>query len=150
MHPRAFARELAKRFAPEGVIRDWERVARTEIGEARNRGAYEAERRARGWTSETLIYRNLSATPCSGCLKLYKQPDGMPRRYPVAFVEAEDAKGYNRGHWREWHVRIGLTHPQCRDSPWSAWHPVLASVFAQTAAEWKATYARRGIEEATA
>lgn len=146
MGARDFARQLYKRFTPEGIVRDWERVARTEIAEARCLGAFAAEARTRGWTAETEIYRTLGATPCNGCLKLYRTAGGMPRVYTVAQVEAADALGPNRGHWREWHARIGPAHPACRDAPWATWKPILARVFEKTAPAWAATWARRKME----
>ncbi len=146
MHPRAFARQLYKRFNEEGIFRDWERVARTEIGEARCLGAFAAERRTRGWTAETEIYRTLGATPCNGCLRLYRTAGGLPRVYTVAEVEAADSFGMNQGPWRTWHARVGITHPNCRDSPWLTWKPALARVFAAKAPEWAATWARRKMD----
>ena len=114
MHPLTFARELYRKLQVEdGIVRDWERVARTEIQEARLRGSWEGDRQARGWTADTLVYRNLSHTPCNGCLALYKTGGGLPRLYKVGEVEVADQRGPNRGPWREWHARIGPTHPQC-------------------------------------
>jgi hypothetical protein len=146
MHPRDFARQLYKRLELDhGIVRDWERVARTEIMEARLRGAFEGERRARQWTAETLVYRQVAARPCSGCLRLYQQPDGMPHRYTVAELEAEDARGFNRGPWREWRPRIGPTHPHCLCGPWATWSPALQGVFAREAPRWRQTMAARGL-----
>jgi hypothetical protein len=114
MHPRALARQLYKRLGlEEGIQRDFDRVARTEIQEARVRGAFEGERRARGWTATTLVYRIVAAHPCNGCIRLYVGTDGMPKRYKVRELEREDAQGLNRGPWRTWHARIGPTHPHC-------------------------------------
>lgn len=146
MAPKAFARELFKRFREEGVHRDWERVARTEIAEARCVGAFAAESRLRGWTAETTIYRTLGAAPCNGCLKLYRTSGGMPRVYTVGEVQAADALGPNQGPWQAWHARIGPTHPNCRDSPWLTWKPVLARVFESSAPEWAATWKRRKMD----
>lgn len=149
MHPREFARQLYHVFEPEGVWRDWERVARTEIHEARTRGAWSADREARGWTADTLVYRMLGTNPCNGCLLLYRLPNGHPRLYRVGDVEAADAQGPNRGPWREWHVRIGPTHPNCRDSPWGQYGPALEAVFRREATQWAAEYARRKLNQSS-
>lgn len=146
LNARQLARELYHQVeGSEGVVRDWDRVARTEIAEARNRGAFEAERRDRGWTEETLVYRSLSAVPCNGCVMLYLEPTGMPRRYTVGELERQDALGYNQGPWRDWHARIGPTHPNCLCTPPRTWVPALEHVFAPHAETWAAEYERRRI-----
>src|SRR4249920_1895706 len=42
MGARELSRDLRAQLAPEGVVRDFDRVARTELQEARVRGAFEA------------------------------------------------------------------------------------------------------------
>lgn len=137
MHPTAFARQLYKRLDPEGVQRDFDRVARTEIMEARLQGAFEAERARHHWTASTLIYRQVNANPCKACLRLFKLPDGRPRLYRVRDVEAADALGYNRGPWRDWRPKIGPVHPACRCFPWAAWNPALGDFYARDAERWR-------------
>lgn len=142
---REFARELYHRLSPEGIQRDFRRVARTELQEARLQGAFAAEARAKGWTPASQVYRTLSARPCNGCLLLYRRPDGMPKVYTVAEVQAGDAQGPNRGPWQEWHVRIGPTHPNCLDSPWITYRPELDAVFQPDAQKWQDAFRRRGL-----
>jgi len=146
VHPREFARQLYQRLGvEEGIQRDFERVARTEIQEARLRGAFEGERRSRNWTPETLVYKTLAANPCSGCLRLWKNGDGTPRLITVRQLEAEDQLGPNRGPWREWRHRIGPSHPNCLDSPALTWQPALAAVFARSAPQYAQMMEQRGL-----
>lgn len=149
-HPLQLAREFHGRFDPQGIERDWMRVARTEIMNARLEGAFKAEAAARAWTAETKIYRQTAADPCSGCLRLHRNPDGTPKLYTVAEVEASDALGPNRGPWREWTPKIGSSHPNDRCSPWATYTPALASVFGRHAPKWAAVMRERGLGGATA
>lgn len=146
-HPLTLARQMHKQFGQDGITRDWERVARTEVMEARLVGGFEAERAAKAWTDGSKIWRQVSPTACSGCLRLYRSPDGTPKLYTVAEVEAADALGVNRGPWREWHARKGPAHPNCRDGPWQTWTPALATVFARHAARYRDVMAERGLDD---
>lgn len=144
---RTFARALYANVEGELELRrDWERVARTELQEARLRGAFEGERQAKRWTAETLVYKTLGPNPCNGCLRLWKYPDGTPFLISVGDLEREDALGPNRGPWREWHHRIGVSHPNCLDSPALTWNPALAGFFREQASKkWRAMMAERGL-----
>jgi hypothetical protein len=145
MGAREFARTLYYALSPEGVVRDFDRVARTELHEARVRGAFAADEKARGWTPETQVFRTVAAVPCNVCLTLYKADDGMPRLYTVEALEADDAKGYNRGPVGSWHARIGATHPNCLCSPWVKWWPEMTKLYEPERAKWLATFKRRGL-----
>lgn len=145
MNAREFARKLYNELTPQGIIRDFDRVARTELQEARLQGAWEAEHRAKGWGPDTRVYRSLSSRPCNGCLTLYKRPDGHPRTYTTAEVEAGDAQGVNTGPWEGWHVRKGPTHPNCLDSPWLTFRSELGPLFSREAGKWQEVFRRRGL-----
>lgn len=147
---RTLARTLYAKVEEElGIVRDWDRVARTETQEARLRGAFEGERRAKQWTAGTLVYKTLGPNPCNGCLRLWKAPDGMPFLITVGDLEREDARGPNRGPWREWHHRIGPSHPNCLDSPALTWNPALAGFFREQArTKWARMMEERGLAQA--
>lgn len=132
--PRAAARELGKSQRAQGVFRDAERVTRTEMAEASNRGNWEVV--AKRWASDQLLYRPTSSRPCKVCLRLFKEPDGMPRLYTRAEVEAGDALGINTGPSKDWHIRIGPIHPHCVCGPWARWLEALRPVVARRAPEF--------------
>jgi hypothetical protein len=150
VHPRELARQLVKQLDADGPFRDFDRIARTEIAEARNRGAFEADQVALGWDDDTLLWRPVAAVPCNGCLLLYKLPTGMPRLWGKGALEALDAQGPNRGPWREWRPRIGPTHPHCVCSPWQTYQPALRAMYERQAKQWAPTMAQRGLQEAGA
>ena len=145
-HPLQLAREMHKRFNPEGITRDFERLARTEIMEARLNGAFEAERAVKAWTGDTKVWRSVAPTACNGCLMLYRNADGTPKLYTVAEVEAADALGPNRGPWREWHARKGPAHPNCRDGPWQTASAALQPVFDRHADRYREVMRERGLD----
>jgi len=145
MSTRAFASQLYHTLSPEGVVRDFDRVARTEMQDARVRGAFAADAKVRKWTPATQVFRTLAAVPCNGCLTLYKDEQGMPRLYTVEALEDADAKGYNRGPVGSWHARIGPTHPNCLCSPWVKWWPEHTALYEPERAKWTATLKRRGL-----
>jgi len=143
---RQLARDLHHALSPEGVVRDFDRVARTELQEARVRGAFSADSKARQWTPETQVFRTVAAVPCNACLMLYKTRDGMPRLYSVADLEEQDSQGYNRGPIGGWHARIGSTHPNCLCSPWVKWWPEMKGIYEADRPKWLAAFKRRGLE----
>lgn len=145
MGAREFASRLYHALSPEGVMRDFDRVARTELQDARVRGSFAADQKVRKWTPATQVFRTVASVPCNACLMLYKTPDGMPRLYTVGDLEAEDAQGYNRGPIGEWHARIGATHPNCLCSPWVKWWPEMKGIYDPDRPKWQATFARRGL-----
>ncbi len=131
---RAAARELGNAARAEGNFRDMDRVARTELAEISGNAAW--GERGKDWTPETKLFRQPNRNACKACLRLFKEPGGMPRLYTKAEVEAGDALGFNRGPWREYHVRIGTIHPSCVCAPWSRWLESLRPMFEADAAEW--------------
>jgi hypothetical protein len=131
LNARTLGRQLARVLRPEGITRDVDRVARTELQQARLQGAFAAEARTRSWTAETRIYRSLAARPCQGCVRLYAAEGDRtrPQLYTVGGVRDGDAEGPNAGPWRDWHVVVGATHPNCLCGPWLTWTPALGLVF---------------------
>lgn len=105
------ARDLYKRMEGEGIYRDWERVARTEIAEARSRGSWAVE--SRNWSSHARLYRETTTRACNACLRLLRNKDGTPKVYTRQEIEEADELGPNRGPQVLWHVRIGQIHPNC-------------------------------------
>ena len=144
-HPLAHARDLYKRMREEGIYRDWERVARTEMQGARLRGAFEAERTRADWRDDTQVYRAVAAVPCNACLRLYKNPDGTPRLYTVAELVQFEALGPNRGPQAQWHPTISGTHPNCLCFPWAKYVTALDGVFRRQASHWAPILIERGL-----
>lgn len=134
MGAREAGRHLQNVFRAEGIDRDAERVMRTEIAEASNRGAW--VHAAKDWTAETKIFRQPSRGACRGCLRLYLKQNGMPRLYRPRAVEEATAAGPNRGPWREWRPQIGATHPNCCCAPFQAWTDRMQPLFAKGAPRW--------------
>lgn len=128
---REAARQLRNTYRALEIDRDAERVMRTEIAEASNRGAW--AHAVKGWQPDTEVFRQPSRSACKGCLRLYLTPDGMPRLYTVREIEDATALGPNMGSWRTWHPVIGATHPQCVCGPLQEWRKPMTSVFARTA-----------------
>lgn len=124
----------------EWIARDSARVLRTEIADARGEAAWMHE--AKHALPEAKFFRQTSVNACRGCLRLHKLPDGTPRLYTRAEIEAGNAGGVNRGNWREWRPRLGSTHPNCVCSPWSVFHPEMADIFADRAPAYAAEIAR--------
>lgn len=143
---RQAASELGKRQRAEGIIRDARRVVRTEVANAELTGAFRTRREQ--WGQEQKLYRMTSSRACDDCLRLYKRPDGLPRLYTLAEVEAADALGVNRGPRQDWHIVVGATHPNCCCPPWSAWDAGLANILAGSAPRYAALMARRGVFDA--
>lgn len=131
---RTAGRELANSNRAVGIFRDGERVMRTEIAEHMGQGHWQEA--AKGWAPDQLLYRPTSTTPCKVCLRLFKQPDGMPRLYTRAEVEAGEALGVNTGPAKDWHIRIGPIHPHCVCGPWSRWTDALRATFERRAADF--------------
>lgn len=140
---RETGRLLGNSQRARGIQRDAERVARTEIANARSRGAWRAD--AGRWSNDMHLFRQTSSRACKGCLRLYKNPDGTPRLYRRSEVEAFDALGPNRGGWQDWHPTIGATHPNCACPPWAAYVRELQPLFERDAGQWAATIRRLGV-----
>jgi hypothetical protein len=137
------ARELGKQQRAQGIFRDAHRVMRTEIAEARGRGVWKTE--SKGLAPDELVFRQTSRTPCKGCLRLYRNPDGTPRLYTRRELEASDALGLNRGGPDKWHAVVGSTHPHCVCAPWSRYYESMRPLFEQTAAPYRAVIEALGV-----
>ena len=140
---RAVTRELGNSQRAIGVLRDADRVLRTEIAQARSEGSWQED--SKRWKPDAKIFRQTSRNACRDCLRLYKLPDGMPRLYTRADVEAASATGPNRGPREEWTAKIGATHPNCACPPWQQWTEHMAALLAQRAPEYAALMARLAV-----
>ncbi len=142
------ARELGASQRAQGILRDARRVVRVELAQARCEGSWAAD--SKKWGQTELLFRQTSSRACRGCLRLLKNRDGTPRLWPRKEVEAQDALGPNRGHWREWHLRIGIIHPNCLCAPWARHVKGMESIFAQRAPEYAALMLQLGVLEEAA
>lgn len=98
----------------------WDRLARTVLHTAKDRGAvarYKVGDLAALDTfededKETYVYRQTQADSCPYCSDFYNGPDGHPRIFKLAVLEAN---GTNAGKSKSsWGPVIGATHPHCR------------------------------------
>lgn len=144
--PREAARQLQNTYRAMGVERDAERVIRTEMAEASNRGAWVHD--SQSWAADDLIFRQPSREACKGCLRLFLRPDGHPRLYTPAEVEAATALGPNTGPWQEWRPLIGPIHPNCVCGPFQRWQQAMTSIFERSAPRKLATLRKLNVEEA--
>lgn len=63
---------------------------------------------------DLVVYKKVinDASLCAWCRKFYRNPDGSPKLYTLAELQAN---GSNYGKpKREWKATIGKTHPRCR------------------------------------
>lgn len=125
-------RDLGASQRAMGVHRDASRVIRTELANAAGEGNW----KVRNWSPEQRIYRLTTPNACRDCLRIYKEPNGMPRIYTAAEVEAESAKGPNTGKRETWGPRIGSTHVNCCCPPWIAYHEAMRGLLERRAPEF--------------
>lgn len=131
---REAARELGASQRAQGVLRDADRVIRTEVANARSQGAWAAD--SKHWAPDVKLFRQTSRNACRDCLRLYKNPDGTPRLYAREELTALDAQGPNVGPRDGWGPRIGATHPNCACGVWAAYLPAMAAIFERRAPEY--------------
>jgi hypothetical protein len=140
-HPLAVAREMYKVEKTEGIFRDFEQLAITEIASAFSKGSFQAERKAGKFRDDDLVYRISRPQACKLCLALYVNSDGTPRLYRVSDLEQGttpliDVGGNGRNLYR---AIIGSTHPACLCSPWSKyWGAANDSTFREFAPQYRA------------
>jgi len=115
--PLAVARELGNSNRAQGIVRDAQRVIRTEMANARGAANWQAMQERFGWTGDTFVFRRPSPHACKHCVRIYTE-NGQPRLYRVSEVEALDALGPNTGPGDEWVAKKGATHPNCVCPPW--------------------------------
>ena len=97
-------------------LRDWDRVASTEMSSAFNQGAADSILERNDGDSETMVYKIVSkdAALCSSCRRLYSTPSGEPRLYTMTEMMSN---GTNYGRKAsEYKATIGPMHPYCRCS----------------------------------
>ncbi len=118
------------RSASEKWSDRWDRLARSVLHTARDRGAvarYKIGDLAALDTTEqesegTDVYRQTRADACPYCDALYNGPDGQPRIFKLSVLESN---GTNAGRGKSaWMPVIGATHPHCRCTT----HPVPAGM----------------------
>ena len=123
---REAGRQLSNEQRAQGIIRDGDRVMRTEIANAEIQGAWQHD--SKTWPADALLFRQPSINACRECLRLYLNPDGTPRLYERLQLEAWTAQGPNRGPREEWRAIIGATHPHCACGPWARWRKEFALI----------------------
>jgi len=92
-------------------IRDWQRVAHTEMTNAIQHGVYDDIRANSKRGADQLVFKRPSPDACSHCKRLYLQEDGItPRIFKMS--ELEDTNIGKRV--ADWGPTIGPIHPWCQ------------------------------------
>lgn len=96
--------------------RDWQRVAHTELWNAKLQGEVitilQGESIYSDSRGDTLVFRRPSPDACQHCKRLYLQPDGVTPK--VFKLKDLIANGTNVGRKAaEWQPVTGTTHPNC-------------------------------------
>ncbi len=147
-HPLTLARDMFKVEAQEGLFRDFERVARTEIADTFAQGAFEADRKSGKFEDDGLVYRTPRAAGCKICLALFSLPDGTPRLYRVKDLEEGTAPAINIGVRKErlYRATVGIPHPNCLCSPWLKYHEAMRPLLEQFAPRYREGRQRLNLE----
>jgi hypothetical protein len=109
LEQRKTAAELAAqlRSAMGDYQRDWNRVAVTELHNARLRGVADVIRRKHGGGAR--VFKRTLPGACRWCIELHTGPDGAPRIFRLDELE-ESNVGRRKS---EWTAVVGVTHPSC-------------------------------------
>lgn len=127
-------RELGALQRSQGIVRDAERVVRTEIADSRSRGAWDAE--SGSWPSDARLFRQTSVNACRWCIRVYREPDGSPRLYTREEFERGDSEPLDRRDV----PRIGPNHPNCACGPVEIYHDAMRHIFAVRAPQFAKVY----------
>lgn len=137
-------RELGNSQRARGIVRDAERVIRTELAESRARGVWATI--TKGAAPDALFFRQVAGSPCRACLRLYMKPDGTPQLYRRDELERW-SETVNTGPRETWTPKIGATHPNCLCAPWALYNPAYAALFEQFAPVNREQLARFGVHQ---
>lgn len=123
-HPFALGRDMFRQAQAEGIFRDFERIARTEIANDFSRGSFQADRESGKFQNNDLVYRVTRPQACKICLALYTNPDGTPRLYRVRDLENGNTPRIDIGVRVEriYQARIEQAHPNCLCAPWMKYY----------------------------
>jgi hypothetical protein len=112
-------RKITQQFkdASAGYIRDWKRVAVTEVSNAVGLGSVDKIIENSKNPQETYAFRiaKIDGKLCKECRKFYVDSDGSPKLYRLTTIVGN---GSNYGKKRDaWKAVVGSTHPSDRCSP---------------------------------
>lgn len=123
---RQLASELRNRFKQTDLLRDWERVAFTEMRFATNLGRVMNIQHEGGGDPEVIeVFFHVLPTACASCRKLYLNPDGKPKIFKLSEIidNIADTGGLNVGRKAStigqadgW-VPNAVAHPNCHCYP---------------------------------
>lgn len=100
----------------KGKVRDWHRVASTEMNDAIQRGVYQEIHNNSEDGSDQLVYKRPSPNACKHCKRVYLRADGVtPKIFKLSDLE-ETNIGRTSSSWGP---TVGSVHPwcQCQLSP---------------------------------
>ena len=109
---RETARQLASNLGHETKdwARDWDRIAITEMHNAKERGT--ADVYAKRFGSGVKMAKRVMGDACEHCQRLHVGPDGHPRIFTLAELERN---GTNHGRKaRDWKPTVSGIHPHCQ------------------------------------
>jgi hypothetical protein len=99
-----------------GRVRDWQRVASTEMNDAIQRGVYQEIHNQSKDGSDQLVYKRPSPNACKHCKRVYLRSDGItPRVFKLVDLEESNIGRPSNS----WGPTVGSVHPwcQCQLSP---------------------------------
>lgn len=120
------ASELRNRFKQTDLVRDWERVAFTEMRYATNLGRIMNIQHEGGGDPEDIeVFYHVLPTACNSCKKLYLNPDGTPKIFQLSEILAnvQETGGMNVGRKastigdKDGWLPNASTHPNCHCYP---------------------------------
>lgn len=98
----------------EGWKKDWNRIAQTEMWDAKLQGEAETiiNKNSSSHISETLVYKLPAPGACAKCKQLYLERDGVtPKVFKMADLLSN---GTNTGKAQsDWIPTLGVVHPNC-------------------------------------
>lgn len=123
---RELASELRDRFKQTDLVRDWERVAFTEMRYASNLGRLTNIQHEGGGDAEDVeVFYHVLPTACNSCKKLYLNPDGVPKIFKLSEIlhNVAETGGMNVGRKAStigqadgW-LPNAVVHPNCHCYP---------------------------------
>jgi len=120
-HPFVLGREMFKMERAEGIFRDFERVARSEISNNFASGSWQADKSSGKFGDNDLVFRITRPQACRLCISLFVNPNGTPRLYRVRDLEQGTTPEIDIGvrKERKFRATIQPPHANCMCPPWS-------------------------------
>jgi hypothetical protein len=148
-HPLTVSREMYKVEKTEGIFRDFEELAITEIASAFAKGSFQADRGTGKFRDDDWLYRIPRPQACKVCLALYVNSNGTPRLYRARNLEQGTTPLIDLGEKVRnlYRAVIGSAHPVCLCSPWMKyWGESTLKTFEEFAPEYRNARTKYGLD----